>query len=906
MAPRCEQHSQLSSRIGTSDQRMIELERLQITDAHFESFDENGFTNAFPKWPTYASQQSSVLCHENSVRLIEQLVMLGRFAPWYHEHVENVANPRPGDPYKDIKHKQYLSCLIKMRQMEIGKLRVLGEVGEAARLEQGILELKELHHDFESCGELLIELQKLGQQERNIIIRVAPAMSLGWLLFFVGDFTAVFAASVSDTSGSIPSANLTALTARIRSTNLTALTANMQRTVLETWACSYWCYIARLLSIFFLFTSGVILLTWLLRNLGKLVLGILANMCCCCKCGQDSVTRFLDRQIYGSLSSLQKKLEQQLGPRAHSTKFGALEWHKERAFSFCGLDQNGVLDQSVITSTVHCSSCRRRSPRANIEQQELAGGLCRQCSRRRCTAIEAVLGLQVALGDFISNEIQKPVQPSVWQRFCTAKGRQASAMLRVSNQSVLAKAGDDQDCNLPAVINTWRLMVATYQQRCKEAIDRKFQVLSEELQHVENLKQHKSQMPKKHIPADLVARSIRNLSEFKAEQLYKSQTWLIHVGALLGAASPWIHDHLFGCDDDRKCGVNITVASYTLSSVDGDSLAHVWADCPDLYAPCLNSGRPAYQNGSLCQVGNDFQAHVGAYARSGWHQPHVCDAAMYKREFWWHTVSAVAEFTLTVTIFSQLLRVLRGYHLRLLFMEYFSQCVPWLGIKRQQRHSTYGLLPHFELNSPGNIVAWNKIRCFLQTFQAVEFHQEQQKIFFVAFVSLALVVVKLVTIMAWLSADHKPRSASLSDTFAVKVVVMQSLSIFVICTLLWTGVKTTRMQEHGLRHILLLKQSQLTCSSLYFSVSREVDMLLPKAFTLSQLHDTIEARLGISQAQQRIMVHGMCFHSGLIGAASKDRAAFEAKRNDLIQEKGKRSSNHVLTKTDKANDEELE
>lgn len=232
-------------------------------------------------------------------------------------------------------------------------------------------------------------------------------------------------------------------------------------------------------------------------------------------------------------------------------------------------------------------------------------------------------------------------------------------------------------------------------------------------------------------------------------------------------------------------------------------------------------------------------------------------------------------------------------------MEYFSQCVPWPGIRpTEHKHHAYGLLPRFELSSAGNIVAWNKIRCYLQTFEAEGFNQEQQTIFWVVLISLAMMIAKAVG-LAQLSQEehsHELTMSELVDTLMIKIIVMQIQSIIVICNLLWTGVQTTNMQEHGLRHILLLKKSGLTnyLHPLYFSTAKRVDMLVPTSFTLPQLQECIEARLGVSQTQQRIAVHGVSFHGYGSEASSKlDREQFEDRRATLIAKMDKRRQTHT-------------
>ena len=66
------------------------------------------------------------------------------------------------------------------------------------------------------------------------------------------------------------------------------------------------------------------------------------------------------------------------------------------------------------------------------------------------------------------------------------------------------------------------------------------------------------------------------------------------------------------------------------------------------------------------------------------------------------------------TIFARLLLVFEGFLMRDRFMDYFSQLTPWPGMKAHLRWCDYGLLPSFELHTKRNIVAWNKLRLYLE------------------------------------------------------------------------------------------------------------------------------------------------------------------------------------------------
>jgi hypothetical protein len=127
---------------------------------------------------------------------------------------------------------------------------------------------------------------------------------------------------------------------------------------------------------------------------------------------------------------------------------------------------------------------------------------------------------------------------------------------------------------------------------------------------------------------------------------------------------------------------------------------------------------------------------------------------------------------------------------------------------------------------------------------------------------------------------------------------MQLLALITCTKLLWVGVNTTRMQEHGLRHILLLKKAQLFSQGtmpkpLFFSVSKTVEFLVPAAFMLPELNAAIEAQLGISISNQRITVHGLAMHSG---GSSAERAKNEKLWVKLLNLKAKGKQQGTLEK----------
>ena len=106
------------------------------------------------------------------------------------------------------------------------------------------------------------QLEQLGNQDRNIILRVLPFMSIGlFLLLYVGNFVDLFAASVNDLKQELRNDEMN---------SFDEVQSELSETLDEWQTCALWCYAARLLSVIFLFTSFMMLLKWTLAQLRKL------------------------------------------------------------------------------------------------------------------------------------------------------------------------------------------------------------------------------------------------------------------------------------------------------------------------------------------------------------------------------------------------------------------------------------------------------------------------------------------------------------------------------------------------------------------------------------------------------------------------------------------------------------
>ena len=84
-----------------------------------------------------------------------------------------------------------------------------------------------------------------------------------------------------------------------------------------------------------------------------------------------------------------------------------------------------------------------------------------------------------------------------------------------------------------------------------------------------------------------------------------------------------------------------------------------------------------------------------------------------------HLSCAVLSAWLARGVLLRLLKCQKDYMWRYVNMLYFIQRTPWTSMRAQKTH--WGLLPKFDLDTRGNIEAWNKIRLYLHWPTNVEF-----------------------------------------------------------------------------------------------------------------------------------------------------------------------------------------
>ena len=313
---------------------------------------------------------------------------------------------------------------------------------------------------------------------------------------------------------------------------------------------------------------------------------------------------------------------------------------------------------------------------------------------------------------------------------------------------------------------------------------------------------------KEKLQAYLVAESILALAHTQSKKLYATHLLCIGIVCVLDALCHPLKDIVSGwldvpCDEDvsHRCVLNGTHdSSWSSPSIDLIDLCGDVSYNETLALPC----------GEVCDVESTVFFS--------------CTPKVY--EVLVRTISSIVGASLVFSIFCDLAEVIRGYQLRFVAIQYFSQLTPNQGSLTHLRKNHFGLLPTFEFTTKRNIIVWNRIRVFLQTYDQHNFSVSQHKITWILMIPVVFVIGKLVkyisgdpvdTFLAaedfgeWskylLRVDPTPEMV---DTLIIKAILLQFMGGALICHMLYIGVCTTRLHEHDIPHILLLKKAEIT------------------------------------------------------------------------------------------------
>ena len=261
---------------------------------------------------------------------------------------------------------------------------------------------------------------------------------------------------------------------------------------------------------------------------------------------------------------------------------------------------------------------------------------------------------------------------------------------------------------------------------------------------------------------------------------------------------------------------------------------------------------------------------------------------------------SLVSFELTYTIFSALADVHRGFRMREIAARYLLDLTPHNGAHSHLRQDAFGLLPSFDLDRVSNIIAWNRMRMVLQTWDSDTFDREQHKVTFILLIPIGLLVAQLCTmahesdfqcpmpdwehnllITRRLTYTDRIESPSL-DFLSAKVMLLQMLGSGLIGGIVWIGSNITQMYEHELPHLLMLKKAELQSAG-YPSVpslhhSTNLTLVIWCKVPADVAHGKIEEDAKISLREYFKQEH---LHERVARVAVRCLAGFVARSSDL-------------------------
>eukprot|EP01045_Picozoa_sp_COSAG04_P010091 COSAG04_NODE_608_length_12095_cov_54.626709_4_plen_1517_part_00 len=195
-----------------------------------------------------------------------------------------------------------------------------------------------------------------------------------------------------------------------------------------------------------------------------------------------------------------------------------------------------------------------------------------------------------------------------------------------------------------------------------------------------------------------------------------------------------------------------------------------------------------------------------------------------------HLLCFLVSYGLNFSITIRLTKCYESYYERYRRMLYFLHMTPWSTLKKKHLVPTHGLLPTFPLRSERNIVAWNKMRIFLERHEIKASRRRQHAVMWM--------------LAAWaLIAIHQaikffnPTTNSI-DTAAFFVFGNTAQLAVGLSLILYYGNKTNELQGKGFEHMLRIKQAELMSKRINFLVEHETTLTRAR----SQLTDRSQVR----------------------------------------------------------------
>ena len=191
-----------------------------------------------------------------------------------------------------------------------------------------------------------------------------------------------------------------------------------------------------------------------------------------------------------------------------------------------------------------------------------------------------------------------------------------------------------------------------------------------------------------------------------------------------------------------------------------------------------------------------------------------------------HLLTFSANAVLTYALASRLYRCYEDYFEQYHRMLYFIQLTPWSTMKHTyrkiiageaavfQKHEHYGLLPTFDLDCIANIVAWNKLRIFLQTYEQRSSRRLQVSVVYLLSAWVATCIYQ--GVKAWVR-----RGDEVVDIETIFVFSSTSMLAVGLSAIIFTGKSINDITQIGFSHVLRVKQAELLEKSTHYLVEHD-------------------------------------------------------------------------------------
>ena len=135
-------------------------------------------------------------------------------------------------------------------------------------------------------------------------------------------------------------------------------------------------------------------------------------------------------------------------------------------------------------------------------------------------------------------------------------------------------------------------------------------------------------------------------------------------------------------------------------------------------------------------------------------------------------------------------------------------------VEVKQKHEHYGLLPTFDLDTTANIVAWNKLRIFLQTYEQRSSRRLQVSVLYLLSAWVATCIYQAVK-------AYLRRGAEVIDIETIFVFSTTSMLAVGLSAILFTGKKINDITQIGFAHVLRVKQAEMLDKSTHYLVEHD-------------------------------------------------------------------------------------